>query len=115
MNKRQLKKKINYVCGDMAAEILIARHLSAGFDDDKVAAVIGNIAELQVKTIGHTSFAFDKSERDFENRAAYLKAKHAYNRQAYKTLNAEFDKGVASIVKEMNAAMPQAVKDANKA
>ena len=46
--------------------------------------------------------------------AAYRKALHAYNKQAYAKLAEEFHKGVEAIVKEMNQAMPADVKEANK-
>ena len=113
-NKRQLKKQIKYVCGDLATELLIASHALKGFDRQEVSRIVGHIAELQQGALKHASFAFDKSHKSFESCADYNKARAAYNRQAFKKLTDEFNEKVAAIVKEMNAAMPQAVKDANK-
>lgn len=114
-NKRQLKKRVRYTCGDLAAEILIASHALKGFDRQQVAKIVTDIARLQEETLQHASFSFDKGRRSFDNAADYNKARTAYFRAAYKKLGLEFNEKVAAIVKEMNAAMPQAVKDANKA
>ncbi len=113
-NKRQIKKHIRYVCGDIAAELLIARHVFDGFDDEKVNAIINDIASLQIESIKNVTFDFDKARRSFEHEGAYRKARNAYFRQAYKTLLADFNNSVQEIVRSMNEAMPQEVKDANK-
>ncbi|MDO5395612.1 MAG: hypothetical protein Q4F07_06580 [Bacteroidales bacterium] len=113
-NKRQLKKNVRYTCGDLAAEILIASHVYKGFDRKEVVRIVSEIASLQEGTLKHISFSFDKSRASFESASAYNAAKAAYYRTAYKKLMAEFNEKVAAIVKDMNAAMPQAVKDANK-
>ena len=102
-NKRQLKKEIRFVCGDLAAEILMARAIYPGFDKDAVTKIINDIAHLQESAVSAVSFSFDKTPRDF-----------AYNKQAYAKLAEEFHKGVEAIVKEMNQAMPADVKEANK-
>jgi hypothetical protein len=112
--KRQIKKHIRYVCGDIAAELLIARHLFNGFDNDKVTAIINKIATLQVDSVKNVTFNFDKSPRSFEHKGLYRKARNAYFSQAYKTLLADFNNSVNEIVKDMNEAMPQEFKEANK-
>lgn len=114
-NKRQLKKEIRFVCGDLAAEILMARAIYPGFDKDAVTKIINDIAHLQESAVSAVSFSFDKTPRDFADGAAYRKALHAYNKQAYAKLAEEFHKGVEAIVKEMNQAMPEEVRQANKA
>lgn len=114
-NKRQLKKRVRYACGDMAAELLIASHCLKGFDRADVVRIVNDIARLQETTLANISFAFDKNNAAFDTPQAYRKARHAYFKAAYKKLCDEFEAQMAAIVKEMNAAMPQAVKDANKA
>lgn len=114
-NKRQLKKEIRFVCGDLAAEILMARAIYPGFDNDTVVKIINDIARLQESAVSAVSFSFDKTPRDFADGAAYRKALNAYNKKAYAKLAEEFHKGVEAIVKEMNKAMPEEVRQANKA
>lgn len=113
-NKRQIKKYIRRVCGDLAGEILTARQMFSGFDREKVREIVLEIAALQVHAIDAASFAFDKVARDFDNGADYRKARNAYYKAAYKKLLDEFHAKVVEIVGKMNQAMPQEVKDAVK-
>ncbi len=113
-NKRQLKKYVHYVCGDLAAEIILARRLFDGYDNDAVNNIIIEIAALQETTIANVSFDFDKVAKDFESRAAYHKALRAYNHTAYGKLVEDFHKGVGEIVKKMNEITPQQVRDTFK-
>lgn len=113
-NKRQVKKYIRNVCGDLAAELLIARTVYAGFDDKEVTAIINEIAELQVNALAAVSYSYDKVAKDYELRSQYKRERRKYNHEAMKSLLANFTEKEREIVKKMNAAMPQSVKDSNK-
>lgn len=106
MNKRTLKKKIRQVCGDLAAEILIARHIMTDIDNDVVTRIITDIADLQCETISNATFSFDKSMREFDNMAEFRKARSKYNRKAFHKLNEDLRNRVTAIVKDMNATVP---------
>lgn len=114
-NKRDLKKRVRYICGDLAAECVMARQLVPGVDKDKMRDIVEKIAGLQENTLKRMSFSFDKSERSFDNRHTFIVAKTEYFHKAFNKLVSEFNDTVEEIVKEMNAALPQAAKDANKA
>ena len=114
-NKRDLKKQIKYVCGDIATDALIAGSYVKGVDRKVMSEIVGKLADLQATALQNASFAFDKVESDFENAHAYHTARKAYYRKAYASLRQKFSTKVQEIVKEMNAALPQEVKDANKA
>lgn len=113
-NKRELKKEIQYVCGDIAAECLLAKNFVKGVDKKAMKEIILKVADLQVNALANTSFCFDKQPHDFETRNEYNKARNAYYRKAYKSLREKFYAKVNELVKEMNAAIPQEVKDNNK-
>lgn len=113
-NKRDLKKEIKYVCGDLAAECLLAKNFVKGVDGDVMKEIINKIADLQVSVLANTSFSFDKLPGDFENRQDYRKAREEYYKKAYTSLRSKFYDKVNALVKEMNAALPQEVKDNNK-
>lgn len=91
-NKRDLKKYIRTVCGDLAAEIITAYHSFEGVDSKTVGTIVGKIAELQCGTLAKASVSVDKSKKSA--------------RAAYQTLTKEFNEAVCGIVAEMNAAMP---------
>lgn len=113
-NKRQLKKHIQAVCGELAAEILITRHMFEGFDDNKVNDIVNEIAVLQETTLANCTFAFDKVCKDFASRHDYNLARSNYYRAAYRHLLSDFSKGVLDVVKKMNEALPADVKNTFK-
>jgi len=112
-NKRELKKEIRYVCGDVAAECLLAKSFVKGVDADAMTDIILRIADLQVNALATVTFSFDQQPHDFETRDAYRKARSAYFRKAYASLRGKFYAKVNDFVKEMNAAIPQQVRDNN--
>lgn len=106
-SKRQLKKRISYVCGELAAEILLAAHFSDKADRESINKIVGEIAALQIHARERVSVSFDKKPRDFaEGRDKYNKARRVYFKKAFASLRAEFGKKVLDIVKDMNAAIP---------
>ncbi len=105
-SRRQLKKKISCVCGELAAEILLAAHVLDNIDRATVNRIINEIASLQVNSRGMVTVAFDKVPRDFDDLQAYNKARRTYYRQAFASLRKEFGEKVLALVKEMNAAVP---------
>lgn len=113
-SKRDLKKQIAYVCGDVATECLIAAEYVNGVNGETMRNIVCKLALLQENVLKNVTFAFDKVPGDFESRHDYNKARSAYFKKAYKALREKFNARLIEIVKEMNAALPQEVKDANK-
>lgn len=113
-NKRDLKKHILYVCGDLAGECILSSEYVPGIDIEKMYQLVPEIATLQVETLKRVSFSFDKVVKDFSTKQEYNKAKKAYFAGAYQKLDNDFIAQVEAIVKKMNEALPQAQKDANK-
>lgn len=105
---RNFKKAVRYLASDLASETLLATEFVKGFDRAKTPDLIEKIAKLQAGALGKTKFAFDKTPRDFENKAQYNKAKRKYYREAFEKLNATVKDEAVKIVDEMNAAMPKA-------
>ena len=105
-NKRDLKKQISYICGDIATECLIAAEYVKGINKDEMRNIVCKLALLQENALKNVSFAFDKVPGDFSSRNEYKKARAAHREK--------FNTRIQEIVKEMNAALPQEAKDANK-
>lgn len=112
--KRQLKKAVRNTCGALAAEIIFARAAFPSIDRKNVHDIIVEIAGLQSDTLTKASIAFDKAPRDYENKAEYNKARRTYFNTAYTNLLDCFDKAVVEIVKKMNAALPDEVRQTIK-
>lgn len=110
-NKRQLKKRIHAVCGELASEIMIAAHFFDSVDYNQACQIVGQIAALQTDSLAKVSFSFDKAVKDFDNKAAYNRARAQYEAKAFAKLNAEFSEKVLEIVKAMNAIVPPKVRE----
>lgn len=106
-NKRNLKKHIAEVCGELAAECIVASNLIKGVDAEKMDNLVVKIAMLQDSSMRHVGVDFDKVPRDFESTKAYRHARNAYYRAAYRSLLDSFRKSVEEIVNEMNTALPK--------
>ncbi len=106
-NKRQLKKRIAAVCGELADEFLIASIYLDGVDRETVNKILCEIALLQVNACDRVSVSFDKVKHDFaKDSNAYKKARREYYKKAYASLRKDFGEKVLEIVKAMNEAIP---------
>lgn len=113
-SKRFFKKRVRYVCGDLAAECILAKTFIEGVDEAKMSEIVIRIAQLQEATLKKASFVFDKVSSDFENKSKFNREKSKYMTLAFNSLKTDFNKEVLKIVKEMNAVLPQKQKDLNK-
>lgn len=111
-SKRQLKKRISYVCGDLASDVLLASHIFDGISRDKVRELVTEIASMQEDTRRKVTFSFDKTAKDFENRAEYNKARAQYFAKAFAQLRQEFTDRATAVVKQMNEAIPAEIREA---
>ncbi|MDE5745692.1 MAG: hypothetical protein K2H84_08585 [Paramuribaculum sp.] len=105
-NKRQLKKQIRYICGDIAAECALAKYIVDGINREAMNDALIKIADLQEETLSRVNVTFDKLPKDFESLKAYNKAKTEFTNKAFASINAEFSKDIQEIVKQMNNALP---------
>ena len=72
-NKRDLKKQVRYICGDLASECMLAADYVKGVDRTTMQKIVSEIARLQTATLANMSFAFDKVPSDFDNGATYTR------------------------------------------
>ena len=105
-NLRDLKKEVKYVCGDLAAECMIAESFIKGVDREKMNGLVVRIADLQSTALSGVNFSFDKQPADFGSSRDF--------RKAYKSFREKFYKHVNEIVHEMNAALPSTAREAKK-
>ncbi len=112
--KRQLKKFVRNTCGALAAEIILARAAFPSIDRKQVHDIVAEIASLQCTALAKISISFDKAPRDFESVVDYRRARKQYFATAYAKLLEDFDGSVNAIVKKMNAALPEDVRQTIK-
>ncbi len=104
-NKRQTKKYIKNICGELATECVLAMQYVPNIDTEKIRGLINEAIELQVSSLKHMTIVFDKSPRDFQNKNEYKAAKEKYFKTAYIALAKEFNAKVLEIVDGMNKAV----------
>ena len=114
-NKRNLKKSIAYACADIAGECIFAQQNFEGIDLDKMDEIILKVALLQDSAIKKVSVDYDKKPQEFKsNLSEYRKGRKAYFKAVEKAIAKYVREEVEEIVKQMNALLPAAQKDANK-
>lgn len=113
-NRRDLKKYVSAVCGDLAASILESAYTFEGISTADMRAIINEIAALQVETLAKVSVSFDKTPSSMAP-DEYRKSRRAYYSKAYNALHDEFRTKVEAIVKKINAALPPEVRESMKA
>lgn len=111
-NKRQLKKRISYVCGNLAGDLILASYSMKDIDRNAVNKILTEIAALQEDSRAKVSFNFDKTAKAFDSVHAYNKARKEYNAKAFGQLRKDFAERAMTIVKEMNELIPAEVRKA---
>ena len=106
-NKRQLKKEIRYICGEVAAECALAKYLVEDVNKDVMNDSLRDVAALQEETLSRVNVNFDKVPKNFDSLKAYNIAKKNFMDKAFKALTDEFNKRVQEIIDKMNSALPQ--------
>ena len=101
-SKRDLKKQIRHICGDLAGECLLISEICPEEKLDEVNQLIIDLAVLQERTIARVSFSFDRSANEFDSKQAYEKARGKYYRAAFGKLHEQFNKELADCVNRMN-------------
>lgn len=113
-NKRDLKKQIKYICGEVALECIMTREYVDGVDPQQLNQLVVRTADLQQKSLKNATFAFDKTPKDFPTLKEYHKAANQYFAKAYKKFYAEFNKHIQEIVDQLNKAIPAEQRELNK-
>ncbi len=114
-NKRLLKKEIRTICGSLAGECVIAKLTIPGVNHEDFNKIIYELADLQDSAISLISVSFPQSASAFDGIKAYKDARRKYFKESFNRLKSIFNNRVDEIVKEMNAALPEEQKAANKA
>lgn len=112
-NRRELKKYVRTVCGDLAGITLDTAYAYDSVKPAQVREIVNDIAALQVETLAKVGVAFDKTPRSMEP-GQYRKARREYFRKAIRALLDEFNTKVEEIVRKINAALPADVRESLK-
>ena len=114
-SKREFKKYATSVGASMCEDIMVCYYNVPGINKEVTEQAIGKVLHAVEQAVANSNIFFDKGRKAFESAEAYSKAKHAFFKQMFGKLNADFEESLKDALKDFNAAVPQSVKDSNKA
>lgn len=106
-NKREFKKSVEALSSALVDEMMANYYNEKDADRDKISKAITKIAmamEVAKKTAGQL---FNKGVKDFENLAAYNRAKSVFTREKYQEAIANYNEALGEALKIYNEAMPK--------
>lgn len=113
-NKREFKKYTEALGASLCDEMMSAYYNIEGADKEKVTAAITRVLGAIGAANSRANVFFDKGVKAFEGQGEYVKAKRDFFRQLFSKIHSDFANEVNEALKEFNAALPAAVKEANK-
>lgn len=115
MNKQQFKKAVEEVGASICNEMMAVYYNVEGADREKVSMAVAKVLGATGAAKANANKFFGKSHKAFGNPGEYVKAKQAYFKDLFKTIHSDFNSEISAALKLFNEAVPQAVKDAQKA
>lgn len=115
MNKQQFKKAVEEVGASICNEMMTVYYNVKGADQDKVSKAVAKVLGATGAAKANANKFFGKSHKAFGSKEEYVKEKQAYFKQLFKTIHADFNSEISAALKLFNEAVPQDVKDAQKA
>lgn len=107
-NKRLLKKEIHRICGALAGECVLAKLAIPGINHETLNGIIYQLADLQQSALRLVCVDFPGETSGYGSKKEYVAARRAYFKASYANLREHFNSRIAEILKEMNAAVPNA-------
>ena len=114
-NKREFKKYVDAVGASAIAPMVDAYESVKGADKEKITNAIEKVLGACGAAKSHADVFFDKGMKAFESHKEYAIAKKNFFKELFKKINDDFANELDEAIKEFNSAIPQEVKDSNKA
>lgn len=114
-NKRVFKKYVESIGDSACASMAEVYDTVADVDKDKVAKAVEDVLSAVAAAKSNADITFDKGVKAFPTLLEYSKAKKAFYRQLFEKINKDFYEEINEALKLFNSAVPQEVKDNNKA
>lgn len=115
MNKQQFKKAVEAVGASMCDEMMTVYYNVEGADRDKISQAVTKVLGATGAAKANANIFFDRGVKSFANVEEYNKAKAEFFKKLFNKIRADFNNEISAALKLFNEAVPQAVKDANKA
>ena len=115
MNKQQFKKAVEAVGASVCDEMMTVYYNVEGADRDKISKAVAKVLGATGAAKANANIFFDRGVKSFANVEEYSKAKAEFFKKLFAKIRADFNDEIGAALKLFNEAVPQSVKDANKA
>lgn len=105
-NKRDFKKSLEALSSALVDEMMASYYNEKNADREKISQAITKIVGAMGKARKDTSKLFGKGVKEFENVAAYNKAKAAHTKEKYDAAIANYNEALGEALKAYNEGMP---------
>ncbi|MCH5217201.1 MAG: hypothetical protein J1F07_01385 [Muribaculaceae bacterium] len=106
-NKREFKKSVEALSSALASEMMASYYNEKEADRGKISLAIAKLASAMGQAKQHANQLFGKGVKDFENLAAYNKAKAAHTKTKYQEAIAKYNEALEEALKAYNEGMPK--------
>lgn len=114
-NKREFKKYVEAVGASACDEMMAAFYTVDGIEKDTVSKAIEKVLGATAAARANSNIFFDKGVKAFANKKEYGKAKEEFFVKLFNKINSDFANELDEALKLFNSAVPQEVKNKNKA
>ena len=106
-NKRQFKKSLDALSSALVDEMMASYYNVKDADREKISQAIYKVIGAMGKAKRDTGKLFGKGIKEFENLAAYNKAKSAHTKQKYTAAIAGYNEALSDALKAYNEGIPK--------
>lgn len=106
-NKREFKKSVEALSSALVDEMMASYYNVKEADRDKISQAITKIVAAMDKAKRDSGVLFGKGVKEFENLAAYNKAKAKHSKDKYAAAIAEYNDALGEALKAYNEGMPK--------
>ncbi len=113
-NKRDFKKYANALGSSVAQEMMTAYYNVEGIDREAVANAVKKVITAIEDAKNNANVFFDRGAKSFADHKEYAVAKRKFFRSLFQKIEKDFSDKINEALKEFNAAVPEAAKQAQK-
>lgn len=106
-NKREFKKSVDALSSALVNEMMASYYNESAADREKISQAITKIVAAMGRAKQDTNRLFRKGVKEFDNLAAYNKAKSLHTKEKYNKAIADYNEALAEALKAYNEGMPK--------
>lgn len=114
-NKREFKKYVDALGASIVEEMMVAYYNVEGADKKAIGNAVGTVLDAVEDAKDKANVYFDRGVKSFESAKEYGVEKRKFFKALFHKISTDFSGEIDSAIKTFNAALPEKVKEAQKA